>query len=101
MHLVQIFLPLYDNKGRELPRELYGEVRRELVERFGGLTAFTRAPVTGLWEDAGETVRDELVIFEVMVDVLEPEWWSEYRAELECRFQQEEVVVRAQEIRRL
>ena len=101
MHLVQIFLPLYDNAGRELPRELFGEVRRELVQRFGGLTAFTRAPVSWLWEDEGQTVRDDLVIFEVMAEELDPAWWAEYRAGLERRFRQEELVVRAQEVRRL
>lgn len=101
MHLVQLFLPLYDNEHRKLPRALYQEVRRELTERFGGLTTFNRAPVSGLWEDEGETVQDDLVIFEVMVEELDPGWWAEYRKELERRFRQEELVIRAQEIRRL
>jgi len=101
MHLVQLFLPLYDNENRELPRELFGEVRRELVERFGGMTAFNRAPVDGLWATDGKTVRDDLIIFEVMAEVLEPGWWAEYRAELERRFRQDELVIRAQEIQRL
>lgn len=101
MHLVQLFLPLYDNEGRRLPRELYSQVRQELVERFGGLTAFNRAPVDGLWEDDGKTVRDDLVIFEVMAETLDPAWWAEYRDELEKRFHQEELVIRAHEIRRL
>lgn len=101
MHLVQLFLPLYDNEHRELPRELYRQVRRELTERFGGMTAFNRAPASGLWETDGETVEDELIIFEVMAEELDPGWWSEYRTELERRFRQEELVIRAQEIRRL
>jgi len=102
MHLVQLFLPLYDNEGEPLPRELHARVRRELVERFGGLTAYTRAPARGLWqEDEGEPVRDDLVIYEVMTDALDADWWSGYRADLEGRFRQEALVVRAQEIRLL
>jgi hypothetical protein len=47
LYLIQILLPLYDNAGAPLPRELYDDVREELTRRFGGLTAFTRAPAEG------------------------------------------------------
>jgi hypothetical protein len=39
MYLVQILLPVYDNDGRPFPASSYADVRRELTERFGGLTA--------------------------------------------------------------
>ena len=69
MHVVEIFLPLKRNDGADQPRALFGEVRRELIERFGGLTAFTRAPAEGLWEDPdGSVDRDQIVIFEVMAE---------------------------------
>ena len=35
MHLVQILLPLADNKGRRFDGTSYGRVRTELSERFG------------------------------------------------------------------
>ena len=67
--------------------------------RFGGLTAYTRAPAEGLWkEDEDRTSRDEVVIFEVMAEELDRSWWQQYRRGLEARFRQEQVVVRAQEI---
>ena len=97
MHLIQILLPLYDNAGAPLPRELFSRVREELAGAFGGLTAFTRAPAEGLWKDGGETARDDIVIFEVMTDALDEGWWRSYRGELERRFRQEEILVRAQE----
>lgn len=101
-HLVQILLPVYDKRGERFGRELYDGLATELTERFGGLTAYTRAPAAGLWqEDSGRTTRDDVIVFEVMVDGLDPEWWGEYRAALERRFRQEELVVRAQTIRRL
>ncbi|HEX8669936.1 MAG TPA: hypothetical protein VF727_16335 [Allosphingosinicella sp.] len=101
MHVVEIFLPLYDNDGRRFGRELYARVREELVERFGGLTAFSRTPAEGLWEEEGERSRDDIVIFEVMADTLERGWWAAYRAALERRFRQEEIVVRASAVDRL
>src|SRR5690606_480824 len=68
----------------------------------GGVTAFTRAPATGLWEDdAGEVQRDEVVLFEVMVEQLDHGWWRAYRTRLEGRFRQDEVLVRATSVERL
>ena len=36
-----------------------------------------------------------------MVESLDPAWWSGYRRELERRFEQDELVVRAQPMQRL
>ncbi len=100
MHLVQILLPVYDNAGQALGRELFAAVRQELVERFGGLTTYSRAPAQGLWSEGGEgggTVsRDDIVVYEVMVDGLDAAWWAQYRQALCQRFGQQELVVRAQ-----
>ena len=98
MHLIQLLLPLYDNDGAALPRALFDRVRKELSERFGGLTAFTRAPAEGHWRDGGETRRDDIVVFEVMAESLDRDWWRAYRRELERSFRQEEIVIRAQDI---
>jgi hypothetical protein len=98
MHLIQILLPLYDNAGNVFGEELYGKVRRELTERFGGLTAFTSAPAQGLWKDEGKTKRDDIVVFEVMAEELDAEWWRGYRKTLEKTFRQDTIVVRAQPI---
>ena len=98
MHLVQLLLPLANNAGTPLPRELFTEVRNELVERFGGMTGYTRAPVRGLWQDNDQTVHDDLIIYEVMVQQLDIDWWRRYRARLERRFEQSDLVVRAHEI---
>ena len=99
MHLIQVLLPLYDNDGQPLPRDLYRTVAAELTERFGGLTAHTRAPAEGLWKEGpATTARDDIVIYEVMADRLDRAWWRDYRSGLEARFRQEQVVVRAQAI---
>lgn len=47
MHLIQLFLPLYDNDGQAFAKPLFDTVRGELTERFGGVTAFVRSPAVG------------------------------------------------------
>lgn len=101
MHLIEIFLPLFDNESRRFGREPFDEVREELVQRFGGLTAFTRSPAEGLWEEGEGRSRDEIVIFEVMAEELDRGWWRRYRHDLERRFRQDEIVVRARQVERL
>ena len=98
MHLVQLLLPLYNNSGIQFEQKLYTDVRNELVDRFGGITAYTRAPVHGLWQESEQLVRDDLIIYEIMVEKLEEEWWRGYREILENRFQQLSLVVRAHQI---
>lgn len=99
---MQLLLPLAAPDGRRFDEGLYRQVARELTERFGGLTAYARAPAAGLWQQPeGRTQRDDIVVYEVMVRRLEPEWWAAYRKDLERRFEQEELVVRAQQIERL
>jgi hypothetical protein len=98
MQLIQILLPLYDNAGQAFGEALYIEVRRELAERFGGLTAFTRAPAEGLWENQGKTHQDDIVVLEVMADNLDAAWWKRYRSSLETRFRQDTIVIRAQDV---
>ncbi|WKB51199.1 hypothetical protein [Eleftheria terrae] len=96
MHLVQLLLPLCDEQGHRFETALFAQVRQELVERFGGLTAYTRAPARGVWApDDGQPVHDDLVVYEVMAETLDRAWWKAYRKDLERRFRQDSLVVRA------
>jgi hypothetical protein len=102
MHLVQLLIPLYDNRGAAFPASHYTTLRAELAEEFGGLTAYSRAPAQGLWDDGdAATKRDDIIVYEVMAEVLDRAWWARYRRMLEERFRQDELVIRAQEFERL
>ncbi|MGE3959829.1 MAG: hypothetical protein AB7H96_24160 [Vicinamibacterales bacterium] len=102
MHLVQILLPVFDNAGRRFPEDHFTAVRQALTGRFGGVTAYVRSPAAGLWRrDDGRIEPDEMIMLEVMVESLDPEWWREYRQQLEQRFAQDVIVVRAIEVRPL
>jgi hypothetical protein len=96
MYLIQLLLPIYDNQQRRFPKEFHNQVRDELTERFGGLTAQTRALATGLWKgETSKIVHEDIVIYEVMVPNLDRDWWQDYREKLEVRLQQEVLIIRA------
>ena len=96
-HLIQILLPIHSRDGTPLPNEMFARVRIELTERFGGVTAYSRSPATGLWkrDDDDAIERDQVIMVEVVVDVFDRDWWIAYREQLERRFGQEEVHARA------
>lgn len=105
MHLVQFLLPLQDNDGRRFAAREFTRLHDELTKKFGGITAYMRSPAIGLWkeqkENAERVSRDQIVMFEVMVESLDRDWWSAYRRQLKERFRQDEVVIRATTIERL
>ena len=95
-HLVQILIPTFDNDGRRFEQHTFEQVRAQLIEHFGGLTAFVQSPALGLWKDAesGTTTRDSMILIGVMTANLDRAWWSDYRARLEQIFRQDEILVR-------
>lgn len=102
MFLVEFLLPVSDNDGKRIAKDEFDRIRRELTERFGGVTAFMRSPAIGHWaDDSGVVRRDEVVSFEVMTETLDRDWWRHYREKLAQRFRQEEIVVRAISFERL
>jgi len=101
MYVIEIFLPLRDNAGTAFAPSLFEAEKARLVERFGGLTAYTRAPAQGIWDNGETPVSDQIVIFEVMAEALDREWWAAYRSDLETRFRQEEILIRASQVDRL
>ena len=95
-HLVQVLLPTHRRNGAPVASEEFARVRVELTERFGGVTAYSRSPATGLWKrDDEEIERDQVIMIEVVVEVFDREWWARYREQLETRFGQEVVHARA------
>jgi hypothetical protein len=93
--LIQMLLPKYRGEGEALDPDV-SATRAELVDRFGGVTAYERAPALGAWRaPAGHIERDDVVMVEVVAEAFDREWWRSYRSVLEARFAQQEILVRA------
>ncbi|MFL5747750.1 MAG: hypothetical protein ACJ751_23955 [Niastella sp.] len=94
--LIQTFLPLSDNRGQRFSVDWYIALSHEFNERFGGVTVYQQAPVTGLWkEEEQHTVKDELIIFEVMADKFDNIFWKRLKEQLEQQFRQESILIRS------
>jgi hypothetical protein len=95
MHLVEISPPKIMTADDSNLRAL-----RRCV-RFEGVTAFTRAPAEGVTREHGKTVHDNIIIFEVMVESLDRDWWACLRKNLENEFVQDEILIRAASVEKL
>jgi hypothetical protein len=99
MELIQIFLPLRDNRGEPFPFRQFEQVKDRLAKKFGGVTAFLNSPGEGVWGESPQSfVKDDVVTFEVMSERLDRDWWTAYKEELKKDFRQEELVVRKMQI---
>jgi hypothetical protein len=94
--LVQLLLPTRDNEGQTFSADVWEKVKDVLLDRFGGLTAYTRSPAEGFWAPTpGQKWRDDVFIVEVIAENLDRQWWRSFKAELEVALRQEQLVVRA------
>jgi hypothetical protein len=95
MVLIQLLLPTNIAASGDSPAPLT-ETRRELADRFNGLTAYLRSPAKGLWTAPdGHSELDDVVMVEVVTDTFDRAWWRTYAATLAERFRQESIHVRA------
>jgi hypothetical protein len=98
MHIVQIFIPLFDQGGEQFDERLFTGLKEKLTGYFGGVTIYQRAPATGLWKEGGKTIHDQIIIFEIMAPEIDSGFWKAYKAELESQFRQQEILIRSFEI---
>lgn len=102
MKVIQVLLPLTKPDGSPFPANYFTVIRKELADRYGGITAYSRAPAIGLWKESEDrTIADDIVIFELMVESLDLGWWKEYKINLEKLFEQDQIVMRYWEISRI
>jgi hypothetical protein len=101
MHLIQLLLPLCDNAGRPYEDDRFQSINASLVERFGGVTAFSRVPAKGRWIKADRVEKDDVIVVEVMTETLDRAWWKSFRERLERDMGQTEIVIRSHAIDRL
>ena len=95
MVLVQLLLPTSGVPCDDSLAPL-AQTRKELAQRFNGLTAYVRSPAKGWWTAPdGHTEQDDIVMVEVVTDAFDRRWWRAYAATLAERFGQDSIHVRA------
>jgi hypothetical protein len=95
MVLIQLLLPT-TGESRDRAVTALATTRRELVDRFDGVTAYVRSPAKGIWTAPdGHTEADDVVMVEVVTDTFDRAWWRTYRLTLARRFAQDTIHVRA------
>ena len=61
-----LFIPLYYNDGSPIEPQKFQDLQQQLLDQFGGLTFFPQ-PNAGFWTMAGDTYRDAIVIYRVIM----------------------------------
>ncbi|MGN6549743.1 MAG: hypothetical protein ACTHJ3_07610 [Pararhizobium sp.] len=94
MNIIEVFLPLEKRSGDPIDVETIEQLVKDLADRFGGATAFTREPAEGLWKRFTSIERDRIVIVEVVLEAVDDVWWKSYKGRLEREFEQDEIMIR-------
>jgi hypothetical protein len=90
--LIQMLLPITAG----VSQHEFERTRDELVERFGGVTAYVQTPAQGLWtRPDGRQEADRLIMVEVVAPAFDRSWWHGYASDLAARFDQQVIHVRA------
>lgn len=96
MVLIQLLLPMVDAGASSGDMAPLAQTRRELADRFNGLTAYVRSPAKGQWTAPdGHQEHDDVVMVEVVADMFDKGWWRGYAKKLAERFRQDTIHVRA------
>lgn len=90
----EVLLPLRFNDGRSVPDGLLADTILELEHQFGAVSCDTQN-IRGVWNQQGQSYRDELV--RVFVDVPDlptnREFFVAFKDRLKARFQQLDIWV--------
>jgi hypothetical protein len=99
MREYELYIPLSYNDGRSIEPEKHIELKRRLVETFGGLTHFLQEN-EGLWKVGSFTFRDKIMIYRVLADDAPAvtTFFVDLRKHLEATWQQKEVLIVSREV---
>jgi inorganic pyrophosphatase len=90
---LELFLPVSKNDGGNFPDSHYSDLEKELTERFGGVTIYSRGAVEGKWKAKGASTSEPMVVYEVLLSELEKTYWTTLKKRLEKKFSQKEIMV--------
>jgi hypothetical protein len=89
-----IYVPLSNNDGTPVDSQKLRDLKKRLVDHFGGLTHFPQEN-EGLWKVGAFTFRDKIVILRVLTT--EPDkasaFFAELKQEMQRNWAQEDVLI--------
>jgi hypothetical protein len=94
LKLVQLLLPITDNSGKKFQKEIFADIKAELTDKFQGVTAFSQAPAEGIWKDEYSIMKEQIILYEIMVANVDKKWWTLFTKRLEVTLKQQKIVLR-------
>src|SRR4051812_27810201 len=90
----ELYLPLYYNDGRPIDPQKLKELKRSLVDQFGGLTHFQQQN-EGLWKIGEHTFRDRIEILRVLANDEEraQQYFVQLKADLVREWNQQDFLI--------
>jgi inorganic pyrophosphatase len=100
--LFQLLVPQYRKNGKKFPDQYYTALNKELIGKFGGLTVYSRGPAEGFWKkNEAKTIQEAMLVYEVMADEVDKDFWHKIKGSLAKKFDQEELVLICSKITRI
>ena len=90
-----LYVPLHSNKGVPIPKVKLTNLKKRLIERFGGLTQFPQAH-DGFWKIGAVTFRDRIIILRVLSTKdtnASDRFWSQVKRTLKKHWKQQDVLI--------
>jgi hypothetical protein len=95
----ELYLPLHYNDGRPIDAEKLKNLKRRLVDEFGGLTHF-RQENEGIWKIGEHTFRDRIEIVRVLAndDVAAQKYFAQLKADLARDWNQQDFLIVSRQV---
>ena len=95
----ELYLPLHYNDGRPIAPEKLKNLKRRLVDEFGGLTHF-RQENEGLWKIGEHTFRDRVEIVRVLAsdEVSAQRYFAQLKSDLTREWGQQDFLIVSRQV---
>ena len=90
----ELYLPLHHNDGRPIDGDKLKDLKKRLVDEFGGLTHF-RQENEGLWKIGDHTFRDRIEIVRVLAndEASAQKYFAKLKADLIREWEQQDFLI--------
>ena len=95
----ELYLPLHHNDGRPIDPGKLRDLKKRLVDEFGGLTHFQQEN-EGLWKIGEHTFRDRIEILRVLAsdEVSAQQYFAQLKADLRRELDQQDFLIVSRQV---